>query len=151
MTHKGKSPDQIASSASKRLATGTERLDPMTHKGEPPDQVVSDAGKRPASGTERADTMTHRGEPPGQSKPGTGRRPVSQWTACAAQSMDRPFGSSYFVPGRVEEKLVLCLLDSGCTTNLVGKHVFDRLSERLKGQLVKSDTHGMMADGLSTR
>ena len=42
---------------------------------------------------------------------------------------------------------MLCLLDTGCTTNLVDKHVFDRLPEKLKEQLVESDTHGMMADG----
>ena len=60
---------------------------------------------------------------------------------------ERPFGFSYFIPGWVEGKPVLCLLDTGCTTNLVEKHVFDRLPEKLKGQLVESNTHGMMADG----
>ena len=38
-------------------------------------------------------------------------------------------------------KPAFCLLDTGCTTNLLGKHVFDR------GQMVESDTHGIMADG----
>ena len=41
----------------------------------------------------------------------------------------------------------MCLLDTGRNTNLFGKHVFDRLPEELRGQLVESDTHGMMADG----
>ena len=47
----------------------------------------------------------------------------------------------------MEGKPVLCLLDTGCTTNLISKHVFDRLPEGLRNQLVASDTHGMMADG----
>ena len=147
MTRKGESPDQAASGAGKRLATGTERPDLITHKGEPPDQAASGAGKRPASGTEGPDTMTHKGEPPGQDGPGTSKRSDTRWTAYTAQPMDRPFGPSYFIPGRVEGKPVSCLLDTGCTTNLVGKHVFDRLPEKLRGQLVESDTHGMMADG----
>ena len=75
--------------------------------------------------------MTHKGEPPGQDKPGAGRRPATQWTAYTAQPIDRRFGPSYFIPGRVEGKPVLCLLDTGSTTNLVGKHVFDRLPEKL--------------------
>ena len=53
----------------------------------------------------------------------------------------------YFIPGKVEDKPVLWLLDTGCTTNLIGKHVFDRLPDRLREQVVQSDTHGMMADG----
>ena len=71
----------------------------------------------------------------------------SQWTACTTQPLDRPFGPSYFIPGKIEGKPVLCLLDTGCTTNLIGKHVFDHLPEGLRSQLVESDTHGMMADG----
>ena len=67
--------------------------------------------------------------------------------ARTAQPLDRPFGPSYFIPGRVEGKPTLCLIDTGCTTNLLGKHVFDRLPERLKEQLVECETHGMMADG----
>ena len=81
----------------------------------------------------------------------TSRNPAdldgSQWTACTAQPLDRPFGPSYFIPGKIEGKPVLCLLDTRCTTNLIGKHVFDRLPKGLRGQLVESDTHGMMADG----
>ena len=53
----------------------------------------------------------------------------------------------YFIPGKVEGKPILWLLDTGCTTNLIGKHVFDRLPNRLREQVVENDIHGMMADG----
>ena len=96
-------------------------------------QSVPAAGKRSASDPERSN-LVHKGEPPGQSE--SAPDDVA-WTACTAQPLDRPFGPSYFIPGRVEGKPVLCLIDTGCTTNLLGKHVFDRLQERLREQLVE--------------
>ena len=92
--------------------------------------------------------FTHKGEPPGRSASQKSADLDSpEWTAYTAQPLDRPLGLSYFIPGKVEGKPVLCLLDTGCITNLIGKHVFDRLSEGLRKQLVESDTHGMKADG----
>ena len=67
--------------------------------------------------------------------------------ACTAQSLDPPFGLSYFIPGRVEGKPALCLTNTGCTTDLIRKHVFDRLPEKLRERLVESYTYGMMANG----
>ena len=108
------------------------------------------SGIRPVDGLNRHMFM-HKGEPPGRSVSPNSQKPVDpdrpEWTAYTAQPLDRPFGPSYFIPGKVEGKPVLCLLDTGCTTNLIGKHVFDRLPEGLRKQLVESDTTGMMADG----
>ena len=61
--------------------------------------------------------------------------------------VNRPFESSYFLPGRVEGVPVQFLLDTGCNTNLMSKKVFDRLPERIRAGLEECDTHGIMADG----
>ena len=60
---------------------------------------------------------------------------------------DRPHQASYFIPGRVEGRPVQFLLDTGCTTNLLGKHVFDRLPERVREQKKDYLRHGLLADG----
>ena len=52
----------------------------------------------------------------------------------AQQVFDRPHQASYFIPGKAEGRAVQVLLDTGCTTNLIGKHVFDRLPERVRSQ-----------------
>ena len=39
------------------------------------------------------------------------------------------------------------LLDTGCTTNLLGKHIFDRLPERVKSEKKEYARHGLLADG----
>ena len=39
------------------------------------------------------------------------------------------------------------LIDSGCTSNLLSRHVFDRLPAGLKAQLVERTDYGTMADG----
>ena len=40
------------------------------------------------------------------------------------------------------------LIDTGCTTNLIGKHVFDRLPQAVKATLqLDSGPYGTMADG----
>ena len=54
---------------------------------------------------------------------------------------------SYFFPGKLEGRPVQFLVDTGCTTNLLSKQVFDRLPERVKNCLEESDSHGIMADG----
>ena len=43
----------------------------------------------------------------------------------AQQVYDRPYRASYFIPGKVEGRSAQFLLDTGCTTNLLAKHVFD--------------------------
>ena len=37
----------------------------------------------------------------------------------------RPHQDSYFLPGKIGGRNVQCLLDSGCMTNILSKHVFD--------------------------
>ena len=53
---------------------------------------------------------------------------------------------SYFLPGKVVGRPVQFLIDTGCTTNLLSKQVFDRLSEHVRSYLEKIDSHGVMAD-----
>ena len=140
---------QSAPATGRRPAFSPEGLNQFP-VGESTGQVVPATNERLAGGPERP-SQAHSSELPGQSEPVAIERSAisdkTKWRACTAQPLDRPFGPSYFIPGRVEDKPALCLIDTGCTTNLIGKHVFDRLPERLREQLVESDTHGMMADG----
>ena len=61
--------------------------------------------------------------------------------------LEKPYTTSYFLPGKLEGRPVQFLVDTGCTTNLLSKQVFDRLPERVKNCLEESDSHGIMADG----
>ena len=65
----------------------------------------------------------------------------------AQQVYDRPYRASYFIPGKVEGRPAQFLLDTGCTTNLLAKHVFDRLPERIRSQRKEYASHGLLADG----
>ena len=65
----------------------------------------------------------------------------------AQQVFDRPYRASYFIPGKVEGRAVQFLLDTGCTTNLLAKHVFDRLPERVRSQRQEYASYGLLADG----
>ena len=69
-------------------------------------------------------------------------------TECpAARIVRRPYGASYFLPGKLAGHPVHFLIDTGCTTNLLGKHVFDRLPPYVRSQMEECDSHGVMADG----
>ena len=157
-THLGEATGQSAPGVGQRPTVGQQRPE-RTHKGEATGPDVPVVGKRPTADPERSNStytceargqsepglrvksadglyrpvFTHRGEPPGVNASPTSRNSAdldrSQWTACTTQPLDRPFGPSYFIPGKIEGKPVLCLLDTGCTTNLIGKHVFDRLQK----------------------
>jgi len=60
----------------------------------------------------------------------------------------QPHGDSYFLSGKVAGKAVTFLLDSGCTTNLLSRRVFDTLSLRdKKGMRPYEGEHGTLADG----
>ena len=59
----------------------------------------------------------------------------------------RPHQDSYFLPGKIRGRNVQCLLDSGCTTNILSKHVFDRLPSALTDRLEARRTHAALADG----
>ena len=49
--------------------------------------------------------------------------------------------------GKLGGRLVHCLLDTGCTTNILSKRSFDRLPPRIKETLEVKKSHGAMADG----
>ena len=44
-------------------------------------------------------------------------------------------------------KAVQVLIDTGCTTNLLGKHIFERLPMQVRQGLQECHSHGVMADG----
>ena len=57
-----------------------------------------------------------------------------------------PHQKSYFVSGKLGGRQVHCLLDTGCTTNILSKRSFDRLPSRIKETLEAKKSHGAMAD-----
>jgi len=60
----------------------------------------------------------------------------------------RPYGSSYFLPSKLAGKAGPFLLDTGCTTNLLSRRLFDTLSARDRANLKPYEgEHGMLADG----
>jgi len=60
----------------------------------------------------------------------------------------QPYGSSYFLPGKLAGKAVTFLLDTGCTTNLLSRRLFDTLSARDRASLEPYDVeYGTLADG----
>ena len=73
--------------------------------------------------------------------------PVEATGEAVAQVLEQPYTTSYFLPGKLERRAVRFLIDTGCTTNLLSKHVLDQLPERIKSGVEESDSHGIMADG----
>jgi hypothetical protein len=47
----------------------------------------------------------------------------------------------------MESRVIQCLIDTGCTTNLLSKHIFDKLSTETRARLAECNGHGLMADG----
>jgi len=61
----------------------------------------------------------------------------------------QPNGSSYFLPSKLGGKSATFLLDTGCTTNLLSRHLFDTLSAKDRANLEPyEEGHGTLADGL---
>ncbi|XP_067932718.1 uncharacterized protein [Watersipora subatra] len=67
--------------------------------------------------------------------------------ATCKQALDRPHSTSYFLPRKVEAHALQFLVDTGCTTNLLNRRVFDRLPEAVKNRLEASHSHGLLTDG----
>jgi len=61
----------------------------------------------------------------------------------------QPHGNSYFLPGKIAGKPATFLLDSGCTTNLISRQLFDTLSTKVRNELEPYDgEYGTLADWL---
>jgi len=75
-------------------------------------------------------------------------RPYSAETEHAGGVRVQPHGNSYFLPGKVAGKSVTFLLDSGCTTNLLSRRVFDALLLKERREIESyTGEHGTLADG----
>ena len=107
-----------------------DRSKPKTGNKGPDSPALKVAGRKPE---------------PDTTLPTTSHREMAEDTM--VQALERPYTTSYFLPGKLEGRPVQFLVDTGCTTNLLSKHVFDRLPERVKSSLEESDSHGIMADG----
>jgi len=71
-------------------------------------------------------------------------------TEHAGEVRVQPHGDSYFLPGKVTGRVVTFLLDSGCTTNLLSRLVFNTLPLKEKKELAPyTGEPGILADGSS--
>ena len=61
--------------------------------------------------------------------------------------LERPHKSTWFLPGRVGKVPVQILMDTGCTTNLMSKAVFDRLDKATRKSVEPCEAFGTLADG----
>jgi len=60
----------------------------------------------------------------------------------------QPHGNSYFLPVKIAGRAATFLLDSGCTTNLISRQLFDTLSAKVRCELEPYDgEYGTLADG----
>ena len=55
--------------------------------------------------------------------------------------------SSYYLPGTIHENSVRCLLDTGCTLNILSERIFNRLPRYIRNRLRPSSIKGIMAVG----
>ena len=65
---------------------------------------------------------------------------------CHIQALERPHQSSYYLPGKLERRPIQFLIDTGCNTNLLSKHAFDQLPQKITIQLEENDRYGLLAD-----
>ena len=63
------------------------------------------------------------------------------------RQLERPHGPSCFLPGKVGKVPVVILVDTGCTTNLMSKRIFDKLDRATRESREDYESHGVMADG----
>jgi len=83
----------------------------------------------------------------------TKRRPAVRTQEVSLSETDRPrstqpYGSCYFLPGKISGKAATFLVDTGCTTNLLSRRLFDTLGAGERASLKPHEgTHGTLADG----
>ena len=75
------------------------------------------------------------------------REPVERPGETKVQVLERPYATRYFLSEELGDEQVQYLVDTGCTTNLLSKQVFDKLPEQMKHSLEESKSHGTMFDG----
>jgi len=60
----------------------------------------------------------------------------------------QPHGGNYFLPRKILGKAAIFLLDTGCTTNLLSRRLFDTLGARERPSLEPYEgVHGTLANG----
>jgi len=83
----------------------------------------------------------------------TQRRPAVRTQVVSPPETNRsrstqPYGSSYFLPEKLSGKAATFLLDTGCTTNLLSRRLFDTLGAREQASLEPYEgAHGTLVDG----
>jgi len=87
--------------------------------------------------------------------PRTFKRPTAQTQEVPPPETDytkhtQPYGSSYFLPSKIAGKAATFLLDTGCTTNLLSRCLFDTLGAHEQESLELYDgEHGTLSGGSS--
>ena len=60
--------------------------------------------------------------------------------------LERPHRSTWFLLGRVGRVPIQILIDTGCTTNLMSKAIFDRLEEATQESIEPCEAFGTLAN-----
>ena len=60
-------------------------------------------------------------------------------------TLEKVCKASYFLPGKVEGHLAQFLLDTGCTTNLLSKQVFNKLPNQIQ-MCLEDNPYGIIAE-----
>lgn len=65
------------------------------------------------------------------------------------ENISNPHSPSLFIPGKIIGREVQFLIDTGCTTNLLARHVYEKSPPNIKKTLqpIPKDKHGTLADG----
>lgn len=63
-------------------------------------------------------------------------------------NQNHPYNLNYFIPGKIEGRAMMFLIDTGCTTLIIGKRVFEHLPPVVK-QLLQThhSMQALLADG----
>ena len=129
-------------------------LDPPDFSGgeEPERRMPRHRRRRHSSKTETGQTDPSGTGPtdapisPSRSGPSaTSRHSVNE--APAIHQLARPHQPSFFLPGRVGGLSIQVLVDTGCTTNLLSKRIFDQLPRSIQAGREEYVAHGIMANG----
>jgi len=109
---------------------------------EPASEVYPDIGGELTTSPQKSPRLKRLG------KPHTKRAPPRLAEAeCAGGVREQPHGDSYFLRGKVAGSSITFLLDSGCTTNLLSRQVFDTLLLKERRELAPyTGEPGTLAD-----
>lgn len=121
------------------------RFHALTEDTHPPEEA-DNSPEVPA--TRKSVGVQAQTSPPSPQRPAATSPEPSEHIGATASQAWTPYNSCYFLPGRVHGLEVQFLLDTGCTTNLLARSVFNQLPATVKSTMMPhSNSYGTLADG----